>query len=91
MQIQQMIKDGTGGTLTGPGLVQLLQQAGNMTEASNSSQNFYVAARLYNSGTIAKSGDLGQGTATHCYSSDIANRLIGWTSQPDTCTLDKKS
>ena len=50
----------------------------------------YRAARLYNSGEIDESGDLGKGSATHCYSSDIANRLTGWTDSPKLCTLDDK-
>jgi hypothetical protein len=49
---------------------------------------YYRAARLYNSGAIDDSGDLGKGSATHCYASDIANRLVGWTDSQSTCTLD---
>jgi hypothetical protein len=52
------------------------------------SQAYYRAARLYNSGAIDPSGDLGKGSATHCYSSDMANRLLGWTDAPKQCTLD---
>lgn len=50
---------------------------------------YYRAARLYNSGAIDPSGDLGKGSATHCYASDIANRLLGWVDSDSTCTLDK--
>lgn len=49
---------------------------------------YYRAARLYNSGAIDPSGDLGKGSATHCYASDVANRLVGWTDSPTHCTLD---
>lgn len=51
---------------------------------------YYRAARLYNSGAIDESGDLGKGSATHCYASDIANRLVGWTDSESTCTMDDK-
>jgi hypothetical protein len=51
-------------------------------------QAYYRAARFYNSGEIDPSGDLGKGSATHCYASDIANRLTGWTDAPSACTLD---
>lgn len=47
--------------------------------------SFYKAARAYNSGTVASSGNLGQGIATHCHASDIANRLLGWTDSPSLC------
>ena len=49
---------------------------------------YYRGARLYNSGAIDDSGDLGKGSATHCYASDIANRLVGWTDSASSCTLD---
>ncbi|KAL4733614.1 hypothetical protein BDV11DRAFT_199739 [Aspergillus similis] len=80
-QITQMIKDGTEGTSDGDGLKQCLEQAGGSGDAAN----FYAAARIYNSGSIAASGNLGQGIATHCYSSDVANRLTGWSTGPSTC------
>lgn len=52
-------------------------------------QAYYRAARLYNSGAIDASNDLEKGSATHCYASDIANRLMGWTDAQSSCTLDK--
>ncbi|KAK4548830.1 hypothetical protein LTR36_008603 [Oleoguttula mirabilis] len=70
--ITQMIKDGVEGTASGEGLKQTLARSG----ATNVSK-YYRAARLYNSGSIASDGMLGQGVATHCYASDIANRLTG--------------
>lgn len=82
-EITQMIKDGTTGTASGDGLEQTMSQSG-ATDVSK----YYKAARIYNSGSIASSGDLGAGIATHCYSSDIANRLTGWVTAASTCTLD---
>ena len=81
--ITQMIQEGTSGTASGDGLSQCLSEAGTSDVSA-----FYRAARIYNSGSIAPSGDLGQGVATHCYASDIANRLTGWVQAPHTCTLD---
>lgn len=48
---------------------------------------YLQAARIYNSGSIAPSGNLEDGIATHCYSSDIANRLTGWVNAATKCTL----
>lgn len=85
-QIEQMIKDGTMGTHDvpggGDGLQQTLQQAG-----CDDVSKYYKAARIYNSGSISGE-DLGAGAATHCYASDIANRLTGWVSSECLCTLD---
>lgn len=81
-EITQMIKDGTEGTSSGAGLEQCIQQTG----ASDVSK-YYKAARIYNSGSIPSSGDLGAPGATPCYASDIANRLTGWVKAQDTCTL----
>ncbi|GAD98869.1 hypothetical protein PMAA_009950 [Paecilomyces variotii No. 5] len=81
--ITQMVRDGTAGTASGDGLANCINQSG----ASDASA-FYKAARIYNSGSIAASGNLQDGIATHCYSSDIANRLTGWVQAPHGCTLD---
>ena len=81
--ITQMISDGAAGTPSGDGLAQTLNQAGTSDVSA-----FYRAARIYNSGSVDKSGDLGKGVATHCYASDIANRLTGWVQAPKNCTLD---
>ncbi|EON67522.1 hypothetical protein W97_06890 [Coniosporium apollinis CBS 100218] len=78
--IIQMIRDGAAGTPYGDGLKQLVAKTG----ASDVSK-YYKAARMYNSGSIAAGGNLGQGGATHCYASDIANRLTGWVTVPRTC------
>ncbi|KAL2867431.1 LysM peptidoglycan-binding domain-containing protein [Aspergillus lucknowensis] len=80
-QITQMIKDGTEGTADGAGLLGCLEEAGGLGDVSS----YYRAARIYNSGSIAPSGNLGDGIATHCYSSDVANRLSGWSTGPSSC------
>ena len=85
-QITGMIAEGTGGTAAGPGLAQLIDTVGG-SDAST----FYKAARAYNSGSVDASGDLGKGIATHCYASDVANRLMGWVQAPTGCTLDGSS
>ena len=81
-EITQMIKDGVCGTAAGDGLEQLAIKA-----KSSGAQKYYRAARMYNSGSVPPSGDLGDGGATACYASDIANRLIGWSSGDSKCTL----
>jgi len=82
-EITQMIQDGVGGTSSGDGLKQCLSESG----ASDVSM-YYKAARIYNSGSIDTGGNLGAGIATHCYASDVANRLIGWSSGPSSCQAD---
>jgi LysM repeat protein len=82
-QVMQMIQDGTAGTSSGDGLKQCIAETG-ATDVSM----YYKAARIYNSGSIALTKNLGQGVATHCYASDIANRLTGWVSGPSSCTPD---
>lgn len=85
-QISGMIAEGTGGTAGGPGLAQLIDSVGG-----SDTSTFYKAARAYNSGFVDASGDLGKGIATHCYASDVANRLKGWVQAPTGCTLDGSS
>lgn len=84
-QILGMVSDGTAGTQKGNGL------AGAITSATEPdvefAQAYYRGARYYNSGMIAESGDLEGGTATHCYASDVANRLVGWVDAKSGCTL----
>jgi hypothetical protein len=75
-----MIKDGTAGTSEGAGLQQVISQAG-----VDDVTKYYIAARMYNSGSVDSSGNLGQGIATHCYVSDVANRLMGWATGPSSC------
>lgn len=81
--IMQMIREGSAGTSTGDGLAQCINLSG-----SSGATAFYDAARLYNSGSIDSSGDLCKGIATHCYASDIANRLTGWVMAAHSCNLD---
>jgi hypothetical protein len=78
-----MIRDGVAGTPAGDGLVQTMKQA-----AASGTSKYYVSARIYNAGSLASSGDLGAGVATHCYVSDIANRLTGWVYAKKECSLD---
>ena len=80
-EITQMITDGTAGTSSGDGLKQCLTESGTSDVSM-----YYKAARIYNSGSIDSSGNLGAGIATHCYASDVANRLIGWASGPSSCS-----
>lgn len=71
-----MVRDGTQGTKFGDGLTQTINKSGDV----------YSAARMYNSGSIASSGDLSDGNgATACYVSDIANRLTGWVYAGSSC------
>ncbi|KAL6712790.1 hypothetical protein ACLMJK_009631 [Lecanora helva] len=81
--IEQMVQDGTGGTDWGDGLAQCINIAGTDDVSA-----FYRAARIYNSGSIDVSGNLEAGIATHCYASDVANRLTGWVTSEDVCALD---
>ncbi|KAI9650325.1 hypothetical protein NHQ30_000338 [Ciborinia camelliae] len=78
-EIVQMITDGTAGTSSGDGLKQCLAETG-VTDVSM----YYKAARIYNSGSIA-GNNLGDGVATHCYATDVANRLTGWYSGSSSC------
>lgn len=64
------------------GLVEALRKSeGGVDDVAR----YYRAARIYNSGSVDPSGDLGKGVATHCYASDVANRLRGWVMAEDTC------
>lgn len=81
--ITQMIREGTAGTNSGDGLANCINQSG-----TNSDQDFYRAARIYNSGSIDSSTRLECGIATHCYASDIANRLTGWVNAAHGCNCD---
>lgn len=83
-EIFQMIEDGVFGTASGDGLIQGVNSATGITGA----QAFYIAARVYNSGSVPAGGDLGAPGATRCYASDIANRLTGWVVAANDCTLD---
>ena len=72
-QIKGMIADGAGMN-SEVGLKWGIQQAG-----TDDVSKYYKASRIYNSGSIAADGNLNGGIATHCYATDVANRLIGWT------------
>ena len=87
--IEKMIAEGTGGTASGSGLAKLLNKAGG-----HNAQTYYRAARLYNSGDNSlqqtDSKALEKGIATHCYSSDVANRLTGWVKADTKCHLNSQ-
>ncbi|KXT06668.1 hypothetical protein AC578_8591 [Pseudocercospora eumusae] len=83
-EITQMIKDGIDGTGEGTtSLTAALAKAG-----TSDVSKYYKAARIYNSGSVDVSGLLQDGVATHCYSSDVANRLLGWSAAPSKCDLN---
>jgi hypothetical protein len=86
-QIRQMIIDGTSGTASiangGDGLQQTLQKAAAF---GKDAQAVYIAARIYNSGSFT-SGALEVNAATACYSSDIANLLVGFAGVQSPCKL----
>lgn len=81
-EILAMVREGAG--IGRPfGLMQAIEQSGATDDSK-----YYKGARIYNSGSIASSGNLGDGIATHCYATDIANRLVGWPSDnehPSAC------
>ena len=91
-EVTQMIQDGTAGTNNDPyggsgggdGLVQLLAK-----QTATDVSRYYNAARLYNSGSLSASGNEDTNAATPCYVSDIANRLVGWSSGASSCTSGK--
>ncbi|CAG8098457.1 unnamed protein product [Penicillium salamii] len=78
--IRLMINDGTAGTDAGDGLKQCYE-----AQTGEDATKYYRAARTYNSGSVDSSGNLGQGGATHCYASDIANRVGGWAGDVTDC------
>ncbi|KAH7041595.1 uncharacterized protein B0I36DRAFT_282629 [Microdochium trichocladiopsis] len=78
-QIRGMITDGVGLT-TSDGLMQTVARS-KATDVSR----YYKGALLYNSGVMPASGNLGQGRSNPCYSSDIANRVMGWIDDQSPC------
>jgi len=83
-EIQQMISDGTGGTDMVMHLLSALMRAdGPMMRTFIGLREFTIVALLR---AVAIFED---GIATHCYASDIANRLTGWVWAPHGCTLDE--
>jgi len=66
--INQMVIDGTQGTAFGDGLVQCINQYGDI----------YSAARCYNSGSVDESNLNFDDAGTSSYVMDIANRMTGW-------------
>ncbi|CAG8978586.1 hypothetical protein HYALB_00011735 [Hymenoscyphus albidus] len=79
-KIVGMIHDGTFGTAEGSGLKHGIEWAGQ-NGATSEAQRVYWSSRLYNSGDFSykKGDDLSNPPdATPAYSSDIANRLLGF-------------
>lgn len=85
--IAKMVMESVAGTASGDGLVQCLARAEGKY-AMQGAMAYYGAARLYNSGAIDQSGCLEGGGATHCYASDVANRLVGWDGVGRECGFD---
>ncbi|KAK2067080.1 hypothetical protein P8C59_000845 [Phyllachora maydis] len=75
--IAQMVAEGAAGTAAGDGLKQCLVKA---AAGGDEAQRYYMAARIYNSGSLPADGNLVSAGPTSDYASDIANRLTGWTS-----------
>jgi hypothetical protein len=67
--ITRMISEGTAGTVTGDGLANCINAAGSAPLSANTtSEAYYIASRLYNSGSYSPGDDLGAPTAgTSCY------------------------
>jgi hypothetical protein len=84
------VRDGVAGTDEGDDAhgfaVDINLQAD--VEGVEFAEAYYRAARVYNSGAIDDSGDLGEGKGTRCYVSDLANRLTGWVDSDHHCDLD---
>lgn len=81
--ILKMVQEGAGVGLEF-GLTQAIDQAVTKYGAKGVDK-YFKGMRIYNSGSLPASGNLGQGIATHCYASDIANRLMGWASEDKVC------
>ncbi|MCJ1282861.1 hypothetical protein MMC26_002187 [Xylographa opegraphella] len=71
--ITQMVVDGTQGTSTGSGLVQLFNNIDAKTGG-----NVWNVLRAYNSGSVDFENLSDPVGATASYVSDVANRLLGW-------------
>ncbi|KAK7227568.1 hypothetical protein V2G26_015571 [Clonostachys chloroleuca] len=61
------------------------QIKGMITDGATDVSKYYKGALLYNSGVMPESGNLGKGRSNPCYSSDIANRLMGWSADSSPC------
>ncbi|KAL9030062.1 MAG: hypothetical protein Q9196_001775 [Gyalolechia fulgens] len=88
--IEEMIREGTAGAGVGNDAMGLVEALRKAEGGADDVARYYRAARVYNSGSVDPSGDLGKGVATHCYASDIANRLRGWVMSEDGCAEWKR-
>ena len=77
-----MITDGVGLT-TSSGLLQTIERSG-----ATGDSKYYKGALLYNSGVAPPDWNLGKGRSNPCYSSDIANILMGWVGDSSPCNKD---
>lgn len=85
-QINGMIMDGVGGTASGDGLSALLNRAVRLTNSNGAdARAFYLAARMYNSGSTSSVALEKPSAGTRCYVTDVANRLTGWVRAPSLC------
>lgn len=79
-QIKLMIKDGTSGTAAGDGLKQAIAKS-----SAKDAQAVYIAARIYNSGSYPGGPLENTLSVQGCYSSDIANVMIGFAGAESPC------
>ncbi|VUC21566.1 unnamed protein product [Clonostachys rosea] len=79
-QIIGMITDGMGIT-TSDGFMQCVNEKAGASDVSK----YYKGALYYNSGVMPEDGNLGKGRSNACYSSDIANRVMGWSGNRSPC------
>ena len=86
-EIDGMISDGTIGTGSGNSLEYALKQAGgDGNDDDTDAQKFYIAARVYNSGSFNPT-DLNDALgSTACYVTNVANRLLGQVFPASACS-----
>ena len=86
--IQLMIEEGVLGVDQGSGaraggIVQRLAEVGG----EPTGQNYYFAARHYNTGNVNQQDLNCPNAGTPCYAMDMANRLTGWVTGAHACDL----
>lgn len=92
-KITGMVQEGVGGTLSGAGLAEYLnnmvehgQAAGVASIVGSNAQVYYQAARNYNSGSVDYTNLDNGFSSDPCYASHIANRLTGWVWAAEGCS-----
>ncbi|KAL8938715.1 MAG: hypothetical protein Q9211_003073, partial [Gyalolechia sp. 1 TL-2023] len=63
--IEEMIREGTAGAGVGNDAMGLVEALRKAEGGADDVARYYRAARVYNSGSVDPSGDLGKGVATH--------------------------